>query len=342
MMLPGELRSAIEAQLNHVSLRGLTQAAEILRERYRAGERRVTGRLVQSPEQTLAYAAYRLPSTYAALHAALFETSRRLPQWRPAALVEAGCGPGPAVWAASELWPSLESATLLDADARMLSIARTLAQASQHPLIHQATVQSFDLLADQTAPPQGDLVVGAYVLGELPAPSRVAVIDRLWASTRGVLVLVEGAKSSRGFEVILAARQRLIEKGAKIVAPCPGERRCPKSGGDTWCHFAQRVERSQAQRILKEGFRSYEDEKFSYVAAARENGVPIVGRVTLQPHVLSNTARIEICATPGLEQWTIPRSQKVRFRRAKKLYWGEAIESNDPLVKPTDEHRSDE
>ncbi|UWZ84131.1 small ribosomal subunit Rsm22 family protein [Occallatibacter riparius] len=340
MILPGELRAAIEAQLDHVSLRGLTQAAETLRERYRAGERNVTGRLVQSPEQTLAYAAYRLPSTYSAIHSALFEASQRLPEWAPATLVEAGCGPGPAVWAASELWPSLESATLLDADARMLSIARTLAQSSQRPSVQQANVQSFDLLADRAALPQGDLVVAAYVLGELPAPSRVAVIDRLWASTRSALVLVEGSKSSRGFDVILAARQRLIEQGAKIVAPCPGEGRCPKREGDTWCHFAQRVERSQAQRILKEGFRSYEDEKFSYVVAARESSQSIVGRVTLQPHVVGNLARVEVCGTAGLEQWTIRKSQKVRFRRAKKLYWGEAIEANDPLVNSADEDSS--
>lgn len=341
MMLPGELRAAIEAQLEHVSLRGLAQCAEILRERYRAGERNITGRFVQSPEQTLAYAAYRLPSTYAAIHSALFESSQRLPAWTPSTLVEAGCGPGPALWATSELWPSLESATLLDADPRMLSIARTLSQGSQRLVVQQANVQSFDLLADRVALPQGDLVVAAYVLGELPTPSRVAVIDRLWASTRGVLVLVEGSKSSRGFDVILAARQRLIEQGANIIAPCPGENRCPKSEGNTWCHFAQRVERSPAQRILKEGFRSYEDEKFSYVAAARESGVPIVGRVTLQPHVVSNVARVEVCGTDGLVQWTIPKSQKIRFRRTKKLYWGEAIESNDPLLSPADEDSPD-
>jgi ribosomal protein RSM22 (predicted rRNA methylase) len=341
MMLPRELRAAIEAQLDHVSLRGLTQAAEMLRERYREGEHSVPRRFVQSPEQTLAYAAYRLPSTYAALHSALYETSQRLRGWSPETLVEAGCGPGPAVWAASELWPSLEKATQLDADPRMLSIARTLGQASQRPVVQQANVQSFDLLADKAVLPQGDLVVAAYVLGELPAPSRAAVIDRLWASTRGVLVLVEGSKSSRGFDVILAARQRLIERGASIVAPCPGEGQCPKSGGDTWCHFAQRVERSQAQRILKEGFRSYEDEKFSYVAAARQSSTPIVGRVTLQPHVVSNVARIEVCGAAGLEQWSVPKSQKARFRRAKKLYWGEVIESNDPLVSPADEESSE-
>ena len=341
MMLPSELRAAIEAQLDHVPLRSLAQAAEVLRERYRAGERNVEGRFVQSPQQTLAYAAYRMPSTYAALHSALYETSRRLPDWTPAVLVEAGSGPAPALWAATELWPSLESATLLDVDPRMLAIARSLAEGSQRPAVQQAKVQSFDLLADRAALPRADLVVAAYVLGELPASSRAAVIDSLWASTRGVLVVVEGAKSSRGFEVILAARERLIELGARIVAPCPGEGPCPKTEGNTWCHFAQRVERSQAQRILKEGFRSYEDEKFSYVAAARECGLPIAGRVTLQPHVVSNIARIEVCGTAGLEQWTVPKGRKSRFRRAKKLYWGEAIDTSDPLVSPADEDSAD-
>ena len=341
MMLPRELRDAVEAQIQHVPLRQLARAAEGLRERYRAGERNVAGSLVQSSEQALAYAAYRLPSTYAALHSALYETRQRLPEWRPRTLVEAGCGPGPGVWAASELWQSLEMSFMLDVDTRMLSIARILVQASRRPSVKDAILQRFDLTARMDLP-QGDLTIGTYVLGEVAKECRPALVDRLWKATHGVLILIEGAKSPRGFEVILAARRRLIDLGAYIVTPCPHGNACPKSVGDRWCHFAQRVERSQAQRVLKESFRPYEDEKFAYVAAARLSGLPIVGRVTLQPHVVGNAARIEVCGQTALEQWTVPKSDKPRFRRAKKLYWGEAIDADDPLVAPVDEDTSKE
>lgn len=340
MMLPRELQAAIQAQIEHVSMRELTRAAEILRERYCAGERNTVGPLVQSSEQALAYAAYRMPSTYAALYSALDETARRLPEWQPRTLVEAGCGPGPSVWAATELWPSLEESMLLDSDTRMLAMAQAFVKAARRPSISDAAVRHFDLIANKLLP-QADLVIAAYVLGEMPGQFRPALVDRLWQATRGVLVLIEGAKSSRGFDVILAARQRLIELGARIAAPCPNENKCPKSEGDSWCHFARRVERSQAQRILKEGFRPYEDEKFSYIAASRVSSLPIAGRVTLQPHVIGNASRIEVCAALALEEWRISKNEKPKFRRAKKLYWGEAIETDDPLVSDQSEDESE-
>lgn len=58
--------------------------------------------------------------------------------------------------------------------------------------------------------------------------------------------------------------------GAHVLAPCAHERPCPMDGTTRWCHFAQRVARTAAQRSVKgAGSRTYQDERFSYVALRR-------------------------------------------------------------------------
>src|SRR5207253_8800850 len=73
---------------------------------------------------------------------------------------------------------------------------------------------------------RADLVTAGYLLGELADRQRDDLVDRLWAATDAVLVLVEPG-SKAGFERIRAARARLIEAGGHAVAPCPNDQPCP-------------------------------------------------------------------------------------------------------------------
>ena len=41
------------------------------------------------------------------------------------------------------------------------------------------------------------------------------------------------------------------EAGAYVVAPCPHDGQCPMEGTKSWCHFAQRFQRSDLQRRHK-------------------------------------------------------------------------------------------
>ena len=64
------------------------------------------------------------------------------------------------------------------------------------------------------------------------------------------------------------------ERDAHVVAPCPHDGRCPMDGKTTWCHFSQRFERTELQRLVKlrKGHlppRDYQDERFSYVVLRR-------------------------------------------------------------------------
>ena len=113
-----------------------------------------------------------------------------------------------------------------------------------------------------------DLVTASYLLNELPEAARPRLIERLWQATAGVLVIVEPGTPA-GYSRILAARDALIRHGANVIAPCPHAQACPLVAPD-WCHFAARVARSRRHRLAKAATVPWEDEKFSYVALARE------------------------------------------------------------------------
>lgn len=333
MTLPPELKQAIEVEMQNVSLRKLSQDARRLRRRYRTGNLDVRSRFVKSEEDVLAYAAYRLPSTYAAIYSVLTEVKARMPTWAPRSILEVGSGLGPGIWATTRLWPGINRATLIDYDWRMIALGKRLASRIDTPAISNVRFQEYDVCKNGSFEPH-DLVLAAYLLGELPATGRGPLIERLWESGAQTVCVIEPAKSSRGFEVILEARRRFIEANARIAAPCPHCGVCPKSVGDNWCHFAQRVERSRLHRVAKAAFRPYEDEKFSYVAATTLSPTSILGRVTLQPRALNGTISLELCRPDGLVRLTVPKRDIEEFRSVRKLQWGNAVPSpeDSPLL----------
>jgi ribosomal protein RSM22 (predicted rRNA methylase) len=108
-----------------------------------------------------------------------------------------------------------------------------------------------------------------------------------------------------------------------MVAPCPGEGDCPITGSD-WCHFAARVERSSLHRRLKQAGLGYEDEKFSYVAVARETVTPADARVVRRPQHHPGLIEISLCTPAGLSTERVTRRDQEAFRRARKADWGSA------------------
>ena len=156
-----------------------------------------------------------------------------------------------------------------------------------------------------------DLVVAAYALGELDAFGGTddtnenrrradETVALLWSRVApgGVLVLVEPG-TPNGSRLIRRARQRVLDSerdaaarrvsvegkdlehgsgdfdldgvDAHVVAPCQHDRACPMDGLPTWCHFSQRVRRSEMHRQMLPRGRGaqHQDERFSYVIIRR-------------------------------------------------------------------------
>ena len=134
MDLPVDLRLALTNELANIPQKSIATAAERLSIRYRGGQLPVDGTFLYSPADVTAYAAYRLPSTFAAIYAACNERRKRNPAWQPRTMLDIGAGPGTALWAASAVWPTVEHATLLERDDDMLAIGKR--HSCTRPLCH--------------------------------------------------------------------------------------------------------------------------------------------------------------------------------------------------------------
>ena len=97
-------RAAIDAALFGTDQIELRRIARELSQHYRDQSKDVH---INSEARALAYIATRLPATYAAIRTVLAETARTRGDFAPATMLDAGSGPGTALWAACETWPGL-------------------------------------------------------------------------------------------------------------------------------------------------------------------------------------------------------------------------------------------
>ena len=167
-------------------------AARALSERYR-GEREEAPRpLARGAPAALGYAAIILPAAYAQISGAMAALVERVPAWEPQSLLDLGSGPGTALWAAAEHWPSLETMTAWEREAAFLALGRRLAQGSAHRALREARWEQVTLTgALGRHAPLYDLVVLGHVLNELSEAVQEAVVTFAWEHCRGALLIVE-------------------------------------------------------------------------------------------------------------------------------------------------------
>ena len=171
---------------------------------------------------------------------------------------------------------------------------------------------------------ESDLVLAAYVLGELGHPRQLASLERWWEATRGELVLVEPGTPA-GFERLRAARSALIDWGAKVTAPCPHDGPCPMTGSD-WCHFAVRLTRSSLHRELKGAQLGYEDEKYAYLVVSRAPPPAPMARLVRSPRPHKGHVRVLLCEPDGLHERVISRRDGELYKRARAARWGDRLD----------------
>ena len=329
---PLDLRRAIDAATAGVGLRELRDAAARLSEEYRAGDG-APARCASawSDLDRLAYAAARMPATWRATAAVLRELRARCPDLPLGSLLDVGSGPATTLWAAGTELDGLTRATLLEPDARMAALGRRLLAGS--PLeAGIVTAWRETPAARLSAAGPHDLVVAGYVLAELDADARRQAVEDAWEAAAGALAIIEPG-SAAGYRRILDARERLIARGARIVAPCPHAAACPLPPND-WCHFGARLNRTSLQRRLKGGELAYEDEKYAYVLAVRGAGSPVKARVIRRPRPLPGRVALRLCKPEGVRDETVERARRADYRLARKVAWGDvwppAARAGDP------------
>lgn len=321
MELPAPLRQAVDRLLEGTPLTALRQAAKTLSERYRAEIR--DGRLHMADELAVkAYLAQRMPATYAAIHASLDAVTVARPDFSPRSLLDIGSGPGTVLWAATDLWPNLAQATMLEASAAARSAGQRLAG--------EGIGTRTDWLAgDATLEVAGlkpaDLVTLAYVLDELPPPSIARLITRLWDLTADTLLVVEPGTPA-GWRRILDVRAQLVALGGHVLAPCPHQRPCPLASPD-WCHFSRRVARSRLHRLAKDADVPWEDEKFIYLAVSRGPAPEHRSRVLAPPRAGSGKVTLKLCQADGSAgEHLFSKRDGSAYKAARRVEWGDSVD----------------
>jgi ribosomal protein RSM22 (predicted rRNA methylase) len=315
-LLPLELRQAIDAASVGVSISDLRAAAVRLSIAYRGG-RAVSPKL--DDLAALAYAATRMPATFAAIRAVFHELRERCAGLRVETLLDFGAGPATTLWAASLEFSQLARVRLIERDPAMKSIGQRLLE---HSLFGDRVEATWHTAVDASLPPVGhDLVVIGYLLTELSEDVQREVLHLAWQACRGAVVVVLPG-STLGFRKMLEARRELVSLGASVVAPCPHENRCPLPDDD-WCHFGVRLNRSSLHRRLKEGALAYEDEKYCYVIATRGAGHPAPGRLIRRPLIADRRVTLRVCGVDGIREQVMTRRDRTTYRRARKARWGE-------------------
>ena len=316
--LPAELKAALEARLYGLSRNEAAARAARISQTYRGGGNSAA---IRSEADALAYALARMPATYAAVTASLNALREIRPDFAPQSLLDVGAGPGTATWAAAEAWPSLKRFTLLDANGALRELALDLGRGSTR--LRDMDYHHHEAGTALAGAEAADLVVASYLIGEMDDAARENLAARMWAKTRDTLLVVEPGTPA-GAARIIALRQQLIGLGAHVAAPCPHNGPCPLQPPD-WCHFTQRLQRSQAHKQIKGADLPFEDEKFSYVALTRAPVTSRPARVLAQPIVSKVEVTAKLCTSEGLEMARVPRRVKADYARARRWRWGDAV-----------------
>jgi ribosomal protein RSM22 (predicted rRNA methylase) len=313
------LRTTLAALLDGLPPKQAAHAVDRLIAHYR-GATPTDSPILRDGADVAAYAAYRMPATFEAVRSALEAFAAAVPGWTPATHVDLGGGTGAATWAVTATWSGTRPVTVLDWSAPALALGRQIA--THNPALRQASWRRERIGPALTLDAGTDLVTVSYVLNELTAPDRTALVDAAASAARSVVIVEAGTPA--GYARVIEARDRLIAAGLHVAAPCPHSAACPIVPGEDWCHFAARVSRSSLHRRVKGGSLPYEDEKFSYVAATRLPVTPAPSRVIRRPQIRKGQVLLDLCEDDGqLRRTTITKRHGALYKAARDAAWGD-------------------
>lgn len=320
MQLPESIQSAIEDQISFKSLQSISEASSELSNRYRRGC--VEESYVRSSQDRLAYILSRMPATFAVIYRVFEELKERIPGFSPLSFLDLGAGPGTGLWTARGSFSSLIQYEAWEYDEGFIDLGRKLA--SIDPFLKNTDWKRKNFKVDKDFA-LSDLALVSYAIGEIDEKFWEGFFTSLWEKVKQALVIIEPG-TPIGYKRILKIRNILLNKGARLIAPCPHADMCPLKDPD-WCHFYARVERSSLHRKVKNAALNYEDEKFSYLIFTKSNDTSLFeSRIVRHPQINKGHVCVSLCTkSRGIVQETITKKDKEKYKLIKKLSWGDSI-----------------
>ncbi|APJ02705.1 small ribosomal subunit Rsm22 family protein [Silvanigrella aquatica] len=331
MSLPPLLQLSLQNELAQAPIQKLQSAYSKLSDQYRINRNLIHFSL-QNTEQRISYLAARMPATYEAVYHVLNEIELENEN-ELNSLLDVGAGPGTASWACSERFPSIQKLTLIEQNKEMAELGKKLSQ--NHPLLKNADWKIADFTKNIEKIEPADLVIASYSFNEIGEKNQQQFLKFVWEKTKKYLVLIDPG-TPQAFHAIHKARQWFIENNASILSPCPHMLTCPAFQNEDWCHFSARVQRSSLHKMLKEGEKGYEDEKFSYLILTKGQIANYEGRIVRNPDINSGHLKLHLCTKKGFESITYSKKQGLLYKRARKSSWGDRW-----VISPSQDELSD-
>ena len=327
--LPPAIATAAEHILSRGDIRALQQNSRKLHERYMDEAKGEFRSYIHGPADALAYLGLRFPATYAQIYSALFQVHERAPDWKPMSVLDLGCGPGTGIWAATAIWPTIQTAVGLDQDKNLLSLAEEI----RHGVGNKVTWITSTIAHWIHTLEAYDLIIVANVLNELPKGIKDDLFDALKKNCRGIVLMLEPG-TPRGFGIIQSA----AEKVSPLIAPYI-QNTFIKSD-EYWIHFPQRFTRPEFQRRIRQSMRQsnlmasdWEETKFSYVAWGT---VPVTktfwGQAVGNVQKYRGYLTLPVLTAEGIKTARVMKRHKAAYAAAKRIRWGELIEQPMELV----------
>ena len=317
MKLPEELKTNLEEISNKYKQTELKNAYSNISERYMNQERTGTT-LLSSEIDVVSYANARMPATYTAVHSAIENSYKYIKDIEIKSLLDVGSGTGAATWAANEIF-DFKEIICVEREENMLKFGKKLMQNTN---LEKAEWTLKDIVTGELVE-KADFVVSSYMLNEIKEEQKETILKKLWQSTNKFLFIIEPG-TPENYKSMMKYKKALIEQGATIIAPCPQDTEC-KLLEDDWCHFTCRVERTKIHKNLKDAESPFEDEKYIYLLASKEEISGTQNRVLRNPKISKGYVELKICTPNGIKEEKITKKDGEKYKKARKIGAGEEL-----------------
>jgi len=340
--LPPKIEKAIIRILSRIDTNKWINSAIQLSSKYRLNRDTIESYddvFLDGVDDVLGYLALRTPATYAQLYGAMFNIVEMLPSWKPISILDIGSGPGTAVWAASDIWTSINKVTCLERDHNFSRIGKEILQSSLPELIN-LNWKTIDLsVSKPELDVKFDLVTIGSVLNEMTNKQRKDILEFAYNHCKGVLLVVEPG-TPYGLEAIKQASILLHAHEGTLIAPYI-DNTLPLSDHEK-IRFTQKIIRPEFHRRIRQKQRKinntsdkrllpasdWEKTKYGYVAMSTiPTKITPFARLIAKPAIFKSHIELKILTKNGVKNQRILKRDKPYYKFAKKMKWGELLNS---------------
>lgn len=331
--LPEKIEQAIAAILARQENDDWVQHAVTLHEQYTKRDKPHNRVALKTTNDVLAYAAMRIPATYAQIYSALADIQELVPSWQPKNLLDLGSGPGTGTWAAREVWPMIQESLSIDQHMDFLRLGQQIASDANLPPMHW---EQHDLRKGFATDKTFDIAIIANVLNELSPANADKLIGQALNVCTGVLVIIEPG-TPFGFSITQNAARKLAKAG-HLLAPYIYNSFVPSEA--YYLHFPQRFIRPEFQRRIRQHMRDaslmasdWEETKYAYtiisrLPAEREPWGRCVGPIEQQ----KGFVEVPVLTKEKIETIKVLKRHREQYTFAKDLAWGQLIMKQSDLI----------